>query len=88
MTLTTIEKECEQVLTMVSELWTKPHKVVGRMEFMEILGHVRDALIKLRNKEFGCATGCHAGLCNCKEGEKGKNIYGIHRPPRHAGGRR
>lgn len=33
---------------------------------MWLMGKIRDAAVHLRNKQYGCLTGKHSGVCTCK----------------------
>jgi hypothetical protein len=68
--LNPIEKESQEVLLLVQEMlsprWDLTFKQ-KKLDFTELLGHVRRAVIHLTNKEFGCASGRHSGPCACTE---------------------
>ena len=66
--LNPIERECQDALMSIRDIWTvTPHRASIR-SFMEVMGKVRLALLHLENKEFGCATGKHSGPCICRDG--------------------
>ena len=68
--LTSVEKQCQDVLVLISDMMA-PGRRMNAVTHTEIAGRVRDALTKLQNKEYGCASGKHAVACTCKEGFEG-----------------
>lgn len=66
--LNPIEEECKGALSIILDLMGPGKRQVNSTEHTELMGKVRDCLHHLINKEFGCATGKHAGVCHCKEG--------------------
>lgn len=64
--LNPIEQECQTVLIMLRDMMAPGRGKIDHISHMELCGRVRDALEKLQNKEYGCATGKHAGPCQCQ----------------------
>lgn len=65
--LTPVELECRNALEAVQEMFDLPHHQTTVRNLMTVLGKVRDALRKLKNKEYGCAAGIHRGTpCPCE----------------------
>ncbi len=64
--LNPIERECQDVLMMVREVLSPHHPTfTPKRDVIEVMGAVREALKKLDNKDYGCASGRHAGYCTC-----------------------
>ena len=63
--ITPLEKESLEVFRLV--LMKMTGKPLGNMDFIEFMGHIRDIVRKLENKEYGCASGKHASTCQCQE---------------------
>lgn len=38
---------------------------IHRKTHQQLVGRLRDVIVKLENKKYGCATGRHAGACAC-----------------------
>ncbi len=73
--LTRIEQECKNVLLQVRDRLSPAfHTKSPRRDFQELMGQIRNAIIHLTNKEFGCLSGYHADHCLCKDDERGKSI--------------
>lgn len=60
--LTDLEREALEVLYMVRDSTTR---LLERKEFLDYMTHVRNTIMHLENKKYGCATGKHAGVCEC-----------------------
>lgn len=72
MALTRLELECLDVFTELADLlpiWS----ALRKSERVDLMASIRDAKKHLDNKRFGCASGLHAGPCNCKEGVPGNS---------------
>ncbi len=63
--LNPIEEECREVLSVILDLMAAGHQKLLPKAHMELMGRVRDCLTHLTNREFGCASGKHAGPCQC-----------------------
>lgn len=65
--LTPLEAESLACLEDVNEFLTTKPKV---LEFMEMMGRIRDLRKKLLNKQHGCSTGKHSSseYCKCERG--------------------
>ena len=37
-----------------------------RLLFQSLMGRLRDMNVSLDNKKFGCCSGKHAGVCQCR----------------------
>lgn len=62
--LNPIEAEALEVIEQLMAAFS-----IGRIKrghYYELLGHLRDIAVKLRNKQYGCMTGRHSGTCSCK----------------------
>ncbi len=70
MGLNKVEQECQGVLILIRDMMAPGHPI-GNATHTEIAGRVRDVLVKLQNKEYGCSTGKHAGPCACIGGLDG-----------------
>lgn len=64
--LSPIEQECQDVLVILFDLMGAGHRKLGPRTQLEIMALVRNALVHLKNKEFGCTSGRHSGACECK----------------------
>lgn len=65
--LSKVEKECQMVLTMISEMMSPGKGSMSHVEHTELCGRVRDCVRKLQFKEHGCVLGIHSERCKCKE---------------------
>lgn len=67
--LNCIEQECQEVLETVLDLMAAGHRHLTATGHRELTGRVRDCVVHLTNKEYGCETGKHVRACACpKEG--------------------
>jgi hypothetical protein len=67
--LNAIERECQDVLVAVRDALTATQNDRPKLTYMEIMGHIRTAIMHLTNKEFGCRSGRHAMRCSCQESD-------------------
>jgi hypothetical protein len=72
-----IDKRTEAEIKMfdlVEKLQDFFSRKVGRPEFQEMLGELRDIKVLLINKQLGCWSGRHASDCICTQEHAGKAI--------------
>lgn len=65
--LNPVEQECKDAFIVLLDLMSPGHPRLGSKTQIEVLGMIRTALVHLTNREYGCASGKHAGACPCKE---------------------
>jgi len=63
--LSPLESESLEVLHKIQDAWGA--KYITHARYLGLMGDVRDVVKKLENRQYGCATGLHAGPCACKE---------------------
>ena len=62
--LNPIEEEMLEVCEVLRENLSAG-RPVHRMAHYEVMGRLRNMIIKLTNKKYGCGTGRHSGPCEC-----------------------
>lgn len=64
--LSSIEKEVLDVLEDINFFFDSI-KVTRyqRIPYRELRGKIRDLIVKLENRRFGCPTGRHSAACRC-----------------------
>lgn len=76
MALTLVEKECQNVLSELQFYLTSTKKV-NLGTYAKIVNSVARTLDRLKNKEYGCASGLHRGQCLCTLEKEGMTIEGM-----------
>lgn len=72
--MTPLEREALDMLKIVVEFLTPPHKPTTQKDYMGLMGDLRDTIKHLDNSRYGCATGHHTYDCTCKRGLVGKAL--------------
>lgn len=67
-----VEQEAIEILCILRDYFSKPK--LGRQQFTDIMGHVRNAIQHLENKRFGCYTGLHSSECTCTPTSPGTTL--------------
>ena len=67
MSLSPLEQQSQDAIILAIEAMT--NQKLAKVSYYDTLERLRLTLKALINKEFGCETGKHSGLCHCK-GEK------------------
>jgi hypothetical protein len=62
--LNLVEEEVLETLERLRETLAAGRSV-SRLAYLDVMTLVRDAIVKLQNKKYGCMTGLHAGPCSC-----------------------
>lgn len=65
--LTPIEAEILDAMERILDA-VAAGKSVNRLTHRDFVGKLRDVIVKLTNKKYGCETGRHSGPCQCGKG--------------------
>lgn len=57
------EKKLHDMVMDALHFMEKPR--AGRIQFLTLMGEIRDAKVMLDNKQFGCFSGLHRSACEC-----------------------
>lgn len=70
--LNPVEKIMLDALIEVRQALGK-HVMIAKAEYMPLMAHIRDAIVRGENKKFGCPWGLHASICDCTRTTPGRN---------------
>ena len=68
------EFESESLETFYAVRESIPLAMSSKADYMLLMASIRDMIQKLENVKFGCASGRHAGRCDCLPNKPGRAI--------------
>lgn len=75
--LSLLEAEALGVLKLVREAIAPGRTKMSNLNYMELMKNIRNMIVRLENKMFGCPKGLHATSCACSEYHIGKNVHAL-----------
>lgn len=67
--MTNLEKEAYEILVDIQHYLLRGK--ISRIDYKDLVGHVRDIIAHFNNFKTGCHTGVHVHKCTCKAAVRG-----------------